>query len=270
MEEHEIITNVLENVEKFYKLHPEIKASHGIRHVLAVHNHSQKAIACHLPPLSAKQSMEIQVASLLHDVDDAKYFPRTESRHNPPLVHAQEIMQQSHVPKESHEIILSMIQWVSCSSNGNSIPLDIIHETHNNYHLLIPRWSDRLEAAGPVGVVRCYQYNQEKNHPLASSASPRAKTLEQVWEFATPARFVEYQKSGGRSSTDMISHYYDKLLHVALPPRDIVRNRYLEYMQQESVVDLVEVCIRFGKSGKVDEEYILGLAKSLGMEDSGD
>jgi len=282
VEEQDIITNtVLKNVKNFYKIHTEIKASHGIRHILAVHHHSKKAIECHLPPLSAKQSMEIQVASLLHDVDDIKYFPRTRTttstttttargHHSDVLAkNAQEIMQQSQVPTESHDIILSMIQWVSCSSNGNNIPIEISNheqERNNKYHLLIPRWSDRLEAAGPIGVVRCYQYSKEKNRPLASSSSPRATTWKQVMEFATTTRFVEYQERGGQSM-DMISHYYDKLLHIALPPSDIVRNRYLEQMQQESVVELVEVCIRFGKYGQVDEEYILGLEKSLDMEE---
>jgi uncharacterized protein len=273
MEPQIIIKNVLENVENFYKIHTEIKASHGIRHVLAVHNHSKNAIASHLPPLSDQQSMEIQIASLLHDVDDSKYFPppprlqepQSQQHHDTnDLIHAKEIMHQSQVPIESHNVILSMIQWVSCSSNGNSVPLYI--QESNHYHLLIPRWSDRLEAVGPMGVVRCYQYNQERNLPLANCHSPRAKTYEQVWEYATPERFVQYQKSGG-SSTDMISHYYDKLLHIALPPSDIVRNVYLEQMQQESAVELLEVCLRFGKFGKVDEEYIMGLAKQLVMDD---
>lgn len=262
--EQSIIQNVLENVEVFYKIHTEIKESHGIRHVLAVHNHSKHAIASHSPALSSQQGMEIQIASLLHDVDDSKYFPHHHHHHhdnNHFLKNAKEIMHQSQVPPTSHDIILSMIQWVSCSKNGNSIPPSI-PET-NQYHLLIPRWSDRLEAVGPIGVVRCYQYNQEKQLPLWSCHSPRAKTLDQVWEYATPDRSEQYQKSGGESSTDMISHYYDKLLHVALPPSDIVRNRYLEQMQQESAAELLEVCIRFGKHGVVDEDYILGLAEKL-------
>jgi uncharacterized protein len=62
----------------------------------------------------------------------------------------------------------------------------------------------------------------------------------------------------------MISHYYDKLLHIARPPRNIVRNPYLEEMAQKSSTALVEVCLRFGQTGVVDEEYILGLMKKMG------
>ena len=57
----------------------------------------------------------------------------------------------------------------------------------------------------------------------------------------------------------MISHYYDKLLHVARPPPEIVRNKYLEDMAKDSSKELVEVCLRFGETGVVDEDYILSL-----------
>jgi uncharacterized protein len=59
----------------------------------------------------------------------------------------------------------------------------------------------------------------------------------------------------------MISHYYDKLLHVARPPKDSVRNHYLEEQAEKRVAPLIEVCLRFGGSGIVDEEYILGLCE---------
>lgn len=59
----------------------------------------------------------------------------------------------------------------------------------------------------------------------------------------------------------MISHYYDKLLHVARPPKDSVRNHYLEDQAERSALPLIEICIRFGSSGVVDEKYILGLCE---------
>jgi uncharacterized protein len=108
---------------------------------------------------------------------------------------------------------------------------------------------------GKIGVVRCYQYNSEHNHPLCSENSPCPKREEEVWQLATPERFEEYDGS----SSDMISHYYDKLLHVARPPPQIVRNSYLEKQAQASSKELVEVCLRYGRSGKVDEEYIRSL-----------
>lgn len=224
---------------------------------VGVYRRANNAIACHEPPLSTTQALQVQVASLLHDVDDSKYFPDNCNYEN-----ACAILQEASVPAELHDDILEMIQLVSCSANGNYVPQSILDT--ENYYKLIPRWSDRLEAAGAVGVVRCYHYNQENGRPLSSPLSPRARTAKQVWDYATPERFQKYQDSGG-ASIDMISHYYDKLLHVACPPPELVRNSYLENMAKESSAELVEVCIRFGKSGIVDEEYIQELARRLNV-----
>jgi len=244
----------LKEVKRFYERNTQIKESHGHSHVMAVFGHAQAAIACCSPALSTMDSMEVSVAALLHDVDDDKYFPDSTS-----YLNANTIMESVGIPLESHNRILAMIGMVSCSKNGNSVP-PFITET-GRYHWLIPRWSDRLEAVGKIGVVRCYQYSKEKGRPLTSDKSPRATTLEQVWKYATPERFNAYQARGG-SSEDMISHYYDKLLHVACPPKDIVRNRYLEEKADESAKPLIELCLRFGRTGVVDEEYILGLCES--------
>lgn len=160
---------------------------------------------------------------------------------------------QEELSTDSIESILYMISLVSCSRNGNYIPQQILEE--ESYPLLIPRWSDRVEAVGTVGVIRCYQYNQEHGHALSSPRSPRPTTVDEVWEFVTPDRLEDYQRTG--NSSDMISHYYDKLLHLARPPnKDIVRNSYLEQALEDSSRELVEVCLRYGRTGKVDEEYI--------------
>eukprot|EP00978_Attheya_sp_CCMP212_P011825 scaffold29367_cov53-Attheya_sp.AAC.1 len=244
-----ISDRVQEEVRKFYHDHrARIKESHGLAHILAVLNHANKAIECHEPPLSPELAMQIRVAALLHDTDDHKYFPKHEHHEN-----ARMIMEKAEVLTESILPILEMIDLVSCSQNGNSVPASILEK--EEYYRLIPRWSDRLEAVGAIGVVRCYQYNQELGRPLSSPSSPRAHTADQVWEFATPERFEAYQERGG-TSDDMISHYYDKLLHVACPPIDLVRNAYLEDKAKESSKELVELCLRFGKTGTVDESYI--------------
>eukprot|EP00039_Didymoeca_costata_P006051 m.87128 g.87128 ORF g.87128 m.87128 type:complete len:262 (-) comp13090_c0_seq2:1520-2305(-) len=249
--------SVLAAVRTFYKSSAaaHIKESHGLKHVLAVYNHAMKAVDCCEPPLQQETATEILAAALLHDVDDRKYFPaqcKGEYRN------ARNIMSDALLSKDSQDNVLRLIDLVSCSSNGNSVPDDITES--KSYHLLIPRWSDRIEAVGKIGVVRCYQYCQEKGDPLCSANSPRATMEEEVWKYATPERFEEYQRSGGASS-DMISHYYDKLLHVACPPTDIVRNRYLEEKLKASATELLEVCLRFGRTGQVDIDYILQLER---------
>jgi uncharacterized protein len=251
-----------EATRAFYQKHSEIKASHGWDHVSRVYEHSRNAVIAITQQqphrvLSSTESMEIHLAALLHDVDDVKYVPGHDTFQN-----ARRIINDCGVPASSLEKIVDIISWVCCSKNGNRIPEPI--QMSGEYHRLIPRCADRLEAAGAVGVVRSYQYNQENGQPLFSTESPRARTVDQVWELATPERFEAYLKGGGKS-TDMISHYYDKLLHIARPQSILVRNPYLEEKEKESSNELVEVCVRFGKTGEVDEQFIQNLSKELGL-----
>jgi len=251
-EDFEMMHRLLAVTEAFYRRHSDtIKESHGIQHAIQVQTHAASALKCVKVDCN---HLEIHAAALLHDVDDSKYFDHDDYRN------ARGILQETGI--EDMENILSMIQLVSCSQNGNSVPQSIVDS--QSYHFLIPRWADRLEAVGARGVVRCYQYNVEHGLPLFSEASPRATTEDEVWELATPQRFADYQALGG-SSADMISHYYDKLLHVARAPPEYVQNAYLQKRARESSRELVEVCIRFGKTGRVDTDYIQQVAFRLGM-----
>jgi len=254
-----VIPYAVERVKEFYAQHSEIKASHGWDHIQAVFDHTHKALLSLDYLIPSQTVIEIELAALLHDVDDKKYFPYTYLGKYPnasAILEALESGAFGH-KTDSHERIVKMISWVGCSENGNSVPQEV--GDSGAYHLLIPRWADRLEAVGSRGVVRCYQYSQEKGSPLASKDSPRPQNEKELWsKYATRNKLQEYIDRGG-TSTDMISHYYDKLLHIAQPPKFIVRNAYLERQAKSSSQDLVEVCLRYGKTGKVDKEYIMSL-----------
>ena len=258
---NQFVQQLLQVVRAFYQDHTEIKASHGLDHIMRVYNHTCQAIAVHQPPLSPGEAAEVQAAALLHDVDDKKYFP-----HNKDYKNARSLLKQceAHLTTSSIDTILCMIAWVSCSTNGNRVPTAV--QESGRYHLLIPRWADRLEAVGSVGVIRCYQYSIEHNRPLSSPDSPRATTEAQVWQLATPDRFENYLRQHETPvADDMISHYYDKLLHVARPPPDVVRNAYLEAQGRAAAHELVQVCLDFGRTGVVNRTAIEQLATSLGM-----
>ncbi len=261
-----IVELAIKKVKGFYLDHPEIKASHGWNHIQSVLNHTTQALLSLEYTLPSKVVMEIKLAALLHDMDDKKYFPHTSSCVGGEYPNARTILKAVGInhssndddnQSSSHERIIKMISWVSCSDNGNTVPKEV--EDTKAYHLLIPRWADRLEAVGARGVVRCYQYNQEFGRPLSSQETPRPQTEEELWsKFVIPSKLEQYMSRGG-TSTDMISHYYDKLLHIARPPKDIVRNPYLESQAELSSKELVEVCLRFSRTGIVDEEFIMSL-----------
>jgi uncharacterized protein len=214
-------------------------------------------VKVHTPSLTAQQTMQVLVAALLHDVDDHKYFSNNNKYENATMIMDQA---KSMIHQTDQVVIKQLISFVSCSKNKNTVP-DVVTNASDEdaspccYWMLIPRWADRLEAVGTRGVVRCYQYNREHGEPLSSSHSPRPTTESEVWLYADPERFQRYDGN----STDMISHYYDKLLHVSRPPPDIVRNPYLQRMALLSSRELVEVCLRYGRTGVVDETYIQSL-----------
>ena len=60
-----------------------------------------------------------------------------------------------------------MVSLVSSSKNGDRIPEDAI----NNEWLLYPRYADRLEAIGIIGIERCYQYALTSKNTLSKSSN---------------------------------------------------------------------------------------------------
>lgn len=243
------VVKTLEQVRQFYQDHPEIQHSHGLSHAMDVFHHAARAVEC-LSQISKEKSRDILIAAVLHDVDDRKYFP---DQVHGECQNAKAIMERIQLPHEEQTMVIRMIGWVSGSYNGNTVP-EMVQRT-GQYQYLIPRWADRIEAMGKAGVVRCYDFSVESGQPLWTSDSPRALTEDQVWQLAHPGRFQHYQETH-RQSQDMISHYYDKLLHTAYPPKESIRNSYLEGQMHAGATYLVEVAIRFGKTGRVDETYI--------------
>ena len=143
--ESNIITEAIKKVQKFYNAHDEIKESHGWGHIQAVYNHTAKALQSLEYTISYAMTIEIQLAALLHDVDDKKYFPNV--RHGE-YSNASALLNDIGITSNttaatrttateseegqcrrsniSHEQIIQMISWVGCSDNGNSIPKEEI------------------------------------------------------------------------------------------------------------------------------------------------
>jgi len=235
-----------------------IPESHGLGHASRVLDHVENALAAariaaeetQRRQIPAWRCMAIRLAALLHDADDRKYFRDCPKGSYP---NAEALMREALGSEEGkNEIVenaLRMIGLVSCSANGNSVPLDAVEEPE----LLWPRWADRLEATGEVGIVRCWQFNREVAAPLVSSETPRPLNEEEVWAYATPERFAQYQRSGGESAS-MLDHYYDKLLQVSRPPAAAVQNKYFEEEMAKRAAPLVQVCLHFGRTGQLPLE----------------
>jgi len=146
---------------------------------------------------------------------------------------------------------------VSASDNGNSVP----ERAQLHPELLWVRYSDRLEAIGTIGAVRCWQYNTEKGSEHSVETTPRPKTKEEVWANVTPDRLDNYMRA--KTSDSMMDHYYDKLLQIAVFDKETVSNVWLCEEADRRVDPLVKVCLKFGKTGKAPISMIKKFAKEL-------
>lgn len=126
--------------------------SHGMGHCLTVLDHMHKALQPEYSQitLSEERKLTLQLAALLHDADDRKYFKESQN--------AYDIINQSFEGGEEMDVVLireetlKMIDYVSASKNGNKVP----EEAYSEPEWLWPRCCDRLEAIGVIGAVRCY------------------------------------------------------------------------------------------------------------------
>lgn len=107
-------------------------------------------------------------AALLHDIDDRKYFATSKNCCN-----ARKILSTHGFSGEREDDIISMIDAVSFSKNGNNIDSTL------PYSHYIPRYIDRSEAIGLEGLYRTLQYSlsRSKDVIIFDVYTPRPLTV---------------------------------------------------------------------------------------------
>lgn len=210
----------------------QVCSSHGIDHALAVYKHCDKALQ--LSKSNNHQKELILLASLLHDADDVKFFPNNNDNKN-----VRSLLVE--YDKQDVDKIVRMINYVSCSKNGDTIPEEAIE----NEEILYPRYSDRLEALGMVGVQRCYKYTKTINNPLFLDSTPRITNEEELWKVANKDRYKNYNGN----SVSMVDHYYDKLLRLG---NFNLNNDYLKTTARQRIQPLINIVLNFGKTGELN------------------
>lgn len=228
------IDSCLNELDIFCKKY-NIPESHGINHAKCVLNHSVNAINELNYEISELDKASILLASILHDVDDRKYFNSKKYENAIRILNVIDIYDPYFINNT-----INMIDMVSCSKNGNNI----YNYPKNKMHCFIPRWSDRLEAIGDIGVKRCYLYSCENNEKMYSNTTPIVENESEIWEIASEKRFKNYQNKNFKSS-DMITHYYDKLLFITKTPDTILSNSYFIKKFKISSIPLVDICLMY-------------------------
>ena len=230
-----------ENVKVLGRIFEEKKVSdcHGIEHAKKVMCHAFLALEEYGNSITDINIKCVLLAALLHDADDTKFFPNNKNYDNLRLV----------IINEDNTIIdnvIYMVSIVSSSKNGDNIP-DFVK---GKEWMLIPRYADRIEAIGIIGIERCFTYNKNvAKLPLYVDDTPRPITEKEIWKHATIERYNLYSsKDSSKNSSknkSMIDHYYDKLLRLSIFP---INNKYFKKECDERRKILIDFLIMFGKA----------------------
>ena len=129
----------------------------------------------------------VQLAALLHDVDDAKISPETyETKKN-----AVDFMRSSGVDEKIIDTVCKIIDEVSFAGTDSVVPDTIEGKCVQD--------ADRLDAMGAIGIARAFAYGGSKGRKIYD---PKKKPLANMSK-------EEYRQNQNSTS---VNHFYEKLL----------------------------------------------------------
>ena len=177
---HDRATQLIERAQIFVRNKFESEYNgHDYFHTLRVFNMSTRIAECEGADLEI-----VQLAALLHDVDDRKISPETcESQTN-----AREFLVSNKVNENTVERICQIIREISFGGNS-ATPTTLEGQCVQD--------ADRLDAIGAIGIARAFAFGGHHNrHMYHPDIRPKPNMTKE-----------EYVKS--ESTT--INHFYEKL-----------------------------------------------------------
>lgn len=139
--------------------------------------------------LSPHQTQIVELAALLHDIDDHKYV--SSEGHET----AEQFLSCQNVPIDMIQCVMNIIhnmgfkEEVERLSNGQLAPeFGIVQD------------ADRLDAIGAIGIARCFTFGGSRNRVLYNPDIPPRVNMTKE----------EYMKQGEKQTT--LNHFHEKLL----------------------------------------------------------
>ena len=175
--ENPIVANALDFVKKTFE---SDFSGHDYFHTLRVFKTASRIAAEENADL-----LTVQLAALLHDVDDIKLSPEThESKAN-----AVQFLRANHVEEDFIRTICCIIDEISFSGNGSTVPQTLEGKCVQD--------ADRLDAIGAIGIARTFAYGGSHHRPIHDPAIPPKLNMTKE----------EYRNHKATS----INHFYEKL-----------------------------------------------------------
>lgn len=164
-------------------------SSHDAFHAFRVRDLALSLASEELLQPTAKQIVEL--AALLHDIDDHKYVSRDNEEHET----AEQFLVRCNVPA-------SMIQSVTFIIHNMGFKEELSGHS-NSQHTLefgIVQDADRLDAIGAIGIARCFTFGGSRNRTIHDPNVPLCINMTKE----------EYMKQEGKKTG--VNHFYEKLL----------------------------------------------------------
>ena len=175
--------NIEENAIKYVKqIFADDCSGHDYYHTIRVYR-----LAMKIAEQENADMLIVQLAALLHDVDDVKLSPEThETKKN-----AVDFMRSNGVDDKIMDSVCRIIDEVSFAGTDSVVPVTIEGKCVQD--------ADRLDAMGAIGIARTFAYGGRKGRKIHD---PDIKPLPNMNK-------EEYRQNQNSTS---INHFYEKLL----------------------------------------------------------